>query len=97
MNQVLLLPGEIAEHAVHLAKMGKQSEVDGVVCSVHEAVGIKAICGQDFITVTPGIRLEQPGREDRKGAATPDKVRDYQADRMALGRGITELENQRKD
>src|SRR5690625_315332 len=96
MNQELLLPGEIAEHAVHLAKMAKQSEVDGVVCSVHEAVGIKAICGQDFITVTPGIRLEASGRDDQKRVATPYYAREYHADRIVIGRSITEAENPRE-
>src|SRR5690625_2213288 len=96
MNQELLLPGELADQAVHLAKLAKQSEVDGVVCSVHEAEVIKAMCGQDFITVTPGIRLDASGRNDQKRVATPHYAREHHADRIVIGRSITQSEDPRE-
>src|SRR5690625_2916706 len=96
MNQELLLPGELADQAVHLAKLAKQSEVDGVVCSVHEAEVIKAMCGQDFITVTPGIRLDASGRNDQKRVATPHYAREHHADRIVIVRSITQSEDPRE-
>lgn len=96
MNQELLLPGELAEHAVHLAKMAKQSEVDGVVCSVHETESIKAVCGQDFLTVTPGIRLDASDQDDQKRIATPKYAREHHADSIVIGRSITKSENPRR-
>ena len=39
-----------------LAKLAKQSGMDGVVSSAQEIEMIKKLCGNDFLTVTPGIR-----------------------------------------
>lgn len=47
----------------HLAELAKKSGLDGVVCSVHEVAQIKKICGKDFITVVPGIRVAPPESE----------------------------------
>ena len=44
--------------AMHLAKLAKISGLDGVVCSGHESLKIKNILGQDFKTITPGIRMK---------------------------------------
>src|SRR5690625_3654121 len=57
LNDDLGLEGEISRHVNHFASLAKNSGADGVVCSVHEAEEIKQLCGRDFITVTPGIRL----------------------------------------
>jgi orotidine-5'-phosphate decarboxylase len=43
---------------MHLAKSAKISGLDGVVCSGHESLQIKNILGNDFKTVTPGIRMK---------------------------------------
>src|SRR5690625_4935699 len=66
VNEELLLQRTINDHVVHLAALTKKSGADGVVCSVHEATDIKAACGSDFLTVTPGIRLQHSNQDDQK-------------------------------
>lgn len=44
---------------LHLAKLAKISGIDGVVCSGYESLGIKKFLGDDFKTITPGIRLKK--------------------------------------
>ena len=40
MNEELLIPGEVKDVVISYAKLAKESGLDGVVCSVHEARGI---------------------------------------------------------
>lgn len=93
MNNELLLPGELADTAVHLAKLTKNSGADGVVCSVHEAGLIKDACGSQFLTVTPGIRLQDSNHDDQKRIATPQFARTHGADILVIGRSITNAVN----
>ncbi len=89
LNNELLLPGTVTEQAVHLAKLADNSGADGVVCSVHEASSIKGSCGPDFLTVTPGIRLQESNHDDQKRVATPGFARQNSADILVIGRSIT--------
>lgn len=89
MNKELLLPGNITDQAVHLAKLAKQGGADGVVCSVHEANDIKGTCGTSFLTVTPGIRLKESAKDDQKRIATPEYAKAHGADTLVIGRSIT--------
>lgn len=93
MNNELLLPGQLTDQAVHLAKLAKQGGADGVVCSVHEASDIKTACGSSFLTVTPGIRLKESARDDQKRIATPQYAREHGADILVIGRSITNAGN----
>lgn len=92
LHKELLVRGELHKHAVHLAGLAKQGGADGVVCSVHEAAGIKEACGSDFLTVTPGIRLEDSVQDDQKRIATPEFARNNGADILVIGRSITQAE-----
>ncbi|GAB3793676.1 orotidine-5'-phosphate decarboxylase [Virgibacillus kimchii] len=89
MNKQLLIPGNVRGNAVHLASMANDSGTDGVVCSVHEARSIKEACGSDFLTMTPGIRLENTAQDDQKRIATPTFARENGADMLVIGRSIT--------
>ena len=89
VNQELQLPGSVADNALHLAKLASESGADGVVCSVHEASQIKAACGRDFYTVTPGIRLKDSAQDDQKRIATPGYARKNDSDVIIVGRSIT--------
>lgn len=93
MNNDLRLPGNVDKNVVHLAKLSQQSGADGVVCSVHEATQIKAKCGPSFLTVTPGIRLENSETDDQKRIATPAYAHENGADILVIGRSVTKADN----
>jgi orotidine-5'-phosphate decarboxylase len=86
-------PMELAAYALHLAELSKTAGADGVVCSPHEASSIKAACGSDFLTVTPGIRLAGSDRNDQQRIATPAGARRMQADYLVIGRSVTAASN----
>ena len=79
-----------AAHADRLAKLTKDSGLDGVVCSPWEATAIKSAHGARFLAVTPGIRLEQGDAHDQVRIATPDAARRAGADYLVIGRPITQ-------
>ncbi|MBP1968168.1 orotidine-5'-phosphate decarboxylase [Virgibacillus natechei] len=89
MHNELLLPGKLEENAWHFARIAKQSGADGVVCSVHEAMKMKKEFGRSFLTVTPGIRLEESSTDDQKRIATPGFARGNGADVLVIGRSVT--------
>ncbi|MDO5110432.1 MAG: orotidine-5'-phosphate decarboxylase [Erysipelotrichaceae bacterium] len=93
MNQELGIPGAVLDTVVHYAKNAKEAGLDGVVCSVHEARAIHEACGNDFMTVTPGIRLAGNSVDDQKRVATPALARQQGCDMIVVGRSITKAEN----
>ena len=60
-----------------------------MVCSVHEAKKIHEVCGDSFLTVTPGIRLADDSADDQKRIATPDYAKEQGCDFIVVGRSIT--------
>ena len=77
------------DHATNLAKLAKQSGVDGVVCSPHDLQSIRHACGTDFLTVVPGIRPQGADVQDQKRVATPKSAIESGADILVIGRAIT--------
>jgi len=78
-----------AEHTAELALLAMSSGLDGVVCSPNDVAGIRAACGQQFLTVVPGIRPEGSASGDQKRIATPESARADGADILVIGRPIT--------
>lgn len=93
MNEELGIPGEVIDTVVHYARNAKEAGLDGVVCSVHEAKAIHEACGDDFLTVTPGIRLVNNSVDDQKRVATPEYAKEQGCDMIVVGRSITKAEN----
>lgn len=93
MSNDLRLPGTVDENVLHFAKMSEQSGADGVVCSVHEANAIKVACSENFITMTPGIRLSDSNDDDQKRVATPQFARENGSTSLVIGRSITNATN----
>ncbi len=89
MNEELLIPGDVKDVVISYAKLAKESGLDGVVCSVHEAKAIHEACGSDFLTVTPGIRLADDSKDDQKRVATPAFAKEQGCDYIVVGRSIT--------
>ncbi len=89
MNEELGIPGEVMDCVIRYAKNAKAAGLDGVVCSVHEAKAIHETCGDDFLTVTPGIRLAEDSKDDQKRVATPAYAKEQGCDYIVVGRSIT--------
>ncbi|MFI7883827.1 orotidine-5'-phosphate decarboxylase, partial [Acinetobacter baumannii] len=65
---------EPVEQVKRLAKLTKESGLDGVVCSAQEAKILRELIGQDFSLVTPGIRPEGSNADDQKRIVTPKQA-----------------------
>ena len=70
MNDQLGIEGEVIDTDKRYAQNAKAAGLDGVVCSVHEAKAIHEVCGDDFLTVTPGIRLATDAKGDQARSNT---------------------------
>jgi orotidine-5'-phosphate decarboxylase len=88
MNKELGTPGSMLASVLRLAKNAKTAGCDGVVCSALESLDIKAVCGSQFLTVTPGIRYQASG-DDQVRVVTPKFAQENQADYIVVGRPIT--------
>lgn len=75
-----------------LAQLTYTAGLDGVVCSSYEVSKIKELCGQDFLTVTPGIRLLGDSRHDQRRVITPAQAMALGSDFLVIGRSITAAE-----
>ncbi len=72
-----------------LARLTRDSGLDGVVCSAREAAMLRAACGDAFALVTPGIRPAGSAGDDQRRVVTPPQARDWGVDLMVIGRPIT--------
>jgi len=80
-----------AEVALELARASHSAGLDGVVCSGQEAARIKAACGENFLCLTPGIRLPDPTApaDDQRRIMTPEAAVAAGADFLVVGRPVT--------
>ena len=53
------------EHVMRLATLAHDTGLDGVVCSAHEALDLRTRFGENFLLVTPGIRLPNAAQTTR--------------------------------
>jgi orotidine-5'-phosphate decarboxylase len=83
----------ILDQVKYLASLVKDSGLDGVVSSAHEVKIIKQICGSEFITVTPGIRLARNLKDDQSRIMTPLQAIKEGSDYLVVGRPITQSTN----
>ena len=84
---------EPVEQVKRLAKLTKESGLDGVVCSAQEAKILRELIGQDFSLVTPGIRPEGSNADDQKRIVTPKQAMLDGSTHLVIGRPITKAEN----
>lgn len=93
MHEDLLIEGKIGDVVVHYAQNARKAGLDGVVCSPLEAGMVKAACGKDFLTVTPGIRFADGAVGDQVRVTTPVQAREIGTDFIVVGRPITAAED----
>ena len=89
MENDLLIHEPIDKVVMHYAKCAKEAGLDGVVCSPLEAQKVHAICGDGFLTVTPGVRFEDSDKGDQKRVMTPAEAKKIGSDYIVVGRPIT--------
>ena len=89
MQRELLISAGIDETILHYARNAREAGLDGVVCSPLEAGKVKAACGADFLTVTPGIRFADASADDQVRITTPARAREIGSDFIVVGRPIT--------
>ena len=93
MNEEQRIEGEVIDSVVNYAKVAKKAGLDGIVCSPLEVEKVKAECGKEFITVTPGIRLASNNKDDQVRITTPKMAREIGSDYIVVGRPITQAED----
>ena len=90
MKKDLLIDRPLDEVVMHYAKNAKDAGLDGVVCSPLEAGKVKSVCGNAFLTVTPGVRFADGEVGDQVRVTTPAKARSLGSDYIVVGRPITQ-------
>ncbi|MCI8587351.1 MAG: orotidine-5'-phosphate decarboxylase [Clostridia bacterium] len=93
MREELLIQKPIDEVVIKYAQNSKQAGLDGVVCSPLEAGKVKESCGNQFLTITPGVRFETDEVGDQVRVTTPKKAKELGSDYIVVGRPITKADN----
>ena len=83
----------LQEQVLKLAGLAKDNGLDGVVCAASDISSIKSKFGEDFLTVTPGIRPVQSNLNDQNRVSTPLEAIKNGSDYLVIGRPITGSEN----
>lgn len=89
LKNELLIDTPLNDTVVSYAKNACSCGLDGVVCSPLETQIVKAACGENFLTVTPGIRYPDSESDDQTRVTTPEKARLLGSDYIVVGRPIT--------
>lgn len=89
MERDLLIREPIDQVVMHYAKTAKNAGMDGIVCSPLEAGKVHSVCGNDFLTVTPGVRFADGNVGDQKRVMTPEQAKQIGSDYIVVGRPIT--------
>ena len=87
-EQLITVPLE--DSVKHYAQVAQQNGADGVVCSANEAQMLYQTCGEDFLKITPGIRLAGESADDQKRVMTPGKAAQQHSNGLVVGRSITQ-------
>lgn len=93
MENDLLIKEPIDKVVMHYALTAKNSGLDGVVCSPLEAGKVHSVCGENFLTVTPGVRFADGDVGDQKRVMTPAQAKINGSDYIVVGRPITAAED----
>jgi orotidine-5'-phosphate decarboxylase len=81
--------GTAVDSVERLGRLARASGMDGVVCSAQEAPLLRRAAGDDFILVTPGIRLPTDAKGDQSRVVTPADAVRLGAHYLVIGRPIT--------
>lgn len=82
------IKNKLPQHVVHLASLGAENGMDGVVASPQEVKAIREKCGDKFLIVTPGIRPSWSVQDDQQRVLTPAQALEAGANYLVIGRPI---------
>lgn len=89
MHRELWIDRPMDETVMHYAANAASAGLDGVVCSPLEAGKVHEVCGEGFLTVTPGIRFDDASKGDQVRVTTPARARELGSDYIVVGRPVT--------
>lgn len=81
------------EQVERLAALAQQSGMHGVVCSARETPSLKALCGPEFLKVTPGIRPSFAQAGDQRRTMTPGEAMAAGSTHLVIGRPVTQADD----
>ena len=81
--------GEDLASPASLAFEARSAGLDGVVVSGIDVEQVRAVCGEEFCLVVPGIRPHGGNGDDQVRVLTPSAALDAGADYLVVGRPIT--------
>ncbi|MCF6160421.1 orotidine-5'-phosphate decarboxylase [Furfurilactobacillus milii] len=73
-----------------LAQLAEAAGADGVICSPQEVTTIKPFVNDNFLLVTPGIRLTTNPADDQQRVMTPRQAAEAGSSAIVVGRPITQ-------
>lgn len=83
------VPDSPADHALRLARLARDSGVNGLVCSVAEVARLRAELGPSAVLCTPGIRpAGGSGSDDQKRVGSPAEAIRAGSSLLVVGRPI---------
>ncbi|QKF64218.1 orotidine-5'-phosphate decarboxylase [Campylobacter corcagiensis] len=77
----------------NMAIFTQNAGLDGMVCSVFESAMIKDVAGENFITLTPGIRPFGKSSDDQVRVANLEMAKSQKSDFIVVGRPIYEAKD----
>ena len=86
---VIGLRGGVLEQVLRLTALARSNGCQGIVASAHEAAALREEFGNDFVIVTPGVRLAGSGPDDQARVVTPAEAIAAGASYIVVGRPIT--------
>ncbi|MCQ2561579.1 MAG: orotidine-5'-phosphate decarboxylase [Clostridia bacterium] len=93
MERDIMIHEPLDKVVMHYAKTAMEAGLDGVVCSPLESGKVHESCGENFLTVTPGVRFADGDKGDQKRVMTPAQAREIGSDYIVVGRPITKAED----
>jgi len=87
------ITSSIDDQILNLAISANQAKLDGIVCSAKDIINIRNSLPENFLYITPGIRLDNKIKDDQKRITTPLDAVKMGSKILVVGRPITQAEN----